>query len=535
MEKQQQALGLKIDHDGELISPDSPISKSLDQNVMLTAKGGGIIFSGKLFVYVSGFFTAFILARLLGAEQYGLYKLALTTIAIASSLSLMGLDLGLIRYVSIFSNRKDQSRLWGTLQLGIGVPLLLSLFASVVVFFLADFIAVRAFHDPDLTPLLRLACLIIPFITINKLFNSTTKGFNRMQDMVIADRFVNSSVKLLVLLLFAVIGLTAAKAITAFGIAELSATLLFVYFINRTFPLKRAFRQAIHVGKEIFRFSLPAYLSNTVQTFSGNIQTILLGSLSTVANVGIFSLATQINMVGSLFHSSVSSASMPVISTLYDQKDTQQLKRYYQTTSKWTFSLNLPLFLIIVLYPEEILAIFGESFVNGAAAISILAWAGLVKTGAGISGSMLDMTGNTKLKLMNSIIAVVVTIVLNLMLIQFLGLIGVAIATLSAVVITNLLRLGEIYKIMHMLPFNIEYLKPILAGLISLFVIFLFSRIFPSNGTIINLIINSVILITVYICGIFLLGLSPEDKQVLQSVRRRLGTVLSRNGNNTAT
>jgi O-antigen/teichoic acid export membrane protein len=529
LENQQRIIDSKLDSKDNRSSTDIPISESLEKNVMLTAKGGSIIFSGKLFVYLIGFFTAFILARFLGAEQYGLYKLALSVIVISSSLSLVGLDLGLIRYVSIFANRKDHARLWGTLQLGIGLPFFFSLIASAAVFVLADLIAVRIFQAPELGQLLRLACLIIPFVTLNKLLNSTSKGFNRMQDMVIADRFVNSSVKVLLILLFAVIGLTAARAITAFGIAEISATILFVYFINRVFSLKRPFRSAKLLRKEIFRFSLPVYLSNTVQTFSGNIQTILLGGLSTVTNVGIFSLASQINLVGSLFHSSISGASMPVISTLYDREDYEHLKRIYQTTSKWTFSLNLPLFLIIVLYPDEILSIFGDSFVDGAAAISILAWANLVNTGTGICGSMLDMTGHTRLKLMNSIIAISVTVILNLFLIQSLGLIGVAIATLSSVAILNFLRVGEVYKLMKMLPFSIGYLKPIFSGLISLAVILLLMQVMPSTENFIYVILNSIVLIIVYIAILLLLGLSAEDRQVLHALSRRLGRLLSRN------
>jgi O-antigen/teichoic acid export membrane protein len=508
------------------------VGKTLEKNVLLTAKGGSIIFIGKLFVFVSGFFTAFILARYLGAENYGLYKLAITTVAIASSLTLSGLDIGLIRYVSIFFNRNDVAKLWGTLQIGIGIPFFLSILASVIVFVFAEFIASSIFHEPELTQLLRLGCVFIPFITLNALFVSTSKGFNRMQDLVIADRFLNSSVKVLLLVLFAVIGLTASRAVTAFGVAEVCATILFLYFVNKVFPFRRPFNTAKRLGKEIFKFSIPVYLSNTIQMFSGNIQTLLLGSLSTVVNVGIFSLATQINMVGSLFHSSVSTAAMPVISTLYDRNDTVQLKRYYQTTSKWTFSLNLPLFLIVVLYPAEILMIFGESFVDGAAALSILAWANLVNTGTGICGSMLDMTGYTRLKLMNSVVAVVSTLILNIVLIQAYGMIGVAVATLSSVAIVNILRVIEVYILMKMLPFNIEYLKPIISGLASLLVIFLLSKVFPSNGSVVFLVVMSIILGAVYLAVLFLLGLSEEDKQILHSVSRRLGAIVSGNRKN---
>ena len=49
----------------------------VDRHMVLAAKGGGMVFAGRLFVWGSRFGMAVLLARLLGADQYGLYNITL--------------------------------------------------------------------------------------------------------------------------------------------------------------------------------------------------------------------------------------------------------------------------------------------------------------------------------------------------------------------------------------------------------------------------------------------------------------------------
>ena len=46
--------------------------RSSEHNMLLAAKGGGITFAGKLFTFGCRLIITFLLARMLGAEQYGL-------------------------------------------------------------------------------------------------------------------------------------------------------------------------------------------------------------------------------------------------------------------------------------------------------------------------------------------------------------------------------------------------------------------------------------------------------------------------------
>jgi O-antigen/teichoic acid export membrane protein len=322
--------------------------------------------------------------------------------------------------------------------------------------------------------------------------------------------------------------LNAKRALVAFSVAVMMAFVLLLYFLNSLFPLKRPLRAARRDAREMLRFSLPVYLTNLIGIFGSNVKTILLGTMSTVTNVGIFVVANRINMIGGMFHQGIVTASAPIVSELYDRGEREQLGRFYQTVTKWTFTLNLPLFLIVLLFPVPILSIFGQSFVGGAAALTILAWANLVDTGTGICGTVLQMTGRTSLKLVNSLVTFVLTLSLNIVLIPRWGLMGAAIASLASAVTINLLRLSQVFILFRLFPYNLSFAKPVAAGLVTVAIVWGIGQLFHTEANLVYTAMNTVLLFVVYAGMILLLGLSQEDRTVLARLRRRAGTVLSR-------
>lgn len=501
---------------------DALPSTKPDRDILLAAKGGGIIFAGTVFNYGSRFFIGILLARLLGAEQLGLYNLALTAAAVAAGLTLLGLRSALVRYVSLYASRRDAAGLWGTLQIGLGLPVLLSVPVGIGLYVFAPAIAERLFDEPRLVPLLRLVSLVIPFLALNELIAAATRGFNKMQYTVIAGNIAQPLIRLVLLLILAIIGLNAVGAVAAFGLTVAVVSVMFLFFLNTLFPLSRPFRMARYDTREVLSFSLPVYLVNLIRTFRGSIQTLLLGALNTVATVGIFSVATQVNLLGKMFHRSVTTATMPIVSELYSKGAWRQLGHFYQTVTKWTFTVNLPIFLIVILFSTPILSIFGRDYSSGATALTILAWANLVDASTGICGVIIDMSGNTSLKLVNSVVVAVFSLGLSILLIPAWGLIGAAVATLTAVTIVNLLRLLEVYILFRMVPYNRSFAKPVAAGLVALVAAYLTKQWLVLIPTLLQLIANVLVLCGIYVLIIVLLGVSDEDRLILNRLWARL-------------
>lgn len=500
------------------------------RDVLLAAKGGAITFAGKLFTLACRLVITFLLTRLLGAEQYGLYHLALTALTVAAALAACGLDSTLVRYVPIFAQRRDEAGLWGALRIALGSTLALSGLFSVALYLQADAIAEGIFRDPQLAPLLRMASLAIPILTIGNVMAAATQGFKKMQYATIARDIAQPLIRLALVVGLAIAGPSAAGALAIFGIALAISTIMLLFFLHRLFPLRRAPHTARYDTAAIFGFAIPFFLSDLMTTFRDNVQTLLLGALNTIESVGVFVIANQITMIGSAFHSAIAAASKPLVAELHDRGAWGQLARIYQTTTKWTFTVNLPLFLIIILFPEHILAIFGQSFIAGTTALVLLAWAIMADVSTGMCGLILDMTGHTGLKLANSIIRLGLSIGLSAWLIPTKGIVGAAIVVLISVGAVNVLRLAQVFALFRLLPYELSILKPLGAGLAALLVVLALGRLTAGATSLLAAALQALTLCAVYVGAILLLGLSDDDRAVLARARSRMSARLSRDG-----
>lgn len=511
----------------EIAAPVASPSVKADHHITAAAKGGGILLGGKFFAYGARFVIGILLARFLAAEQYGLYNLSFAAVEIAAGLAACGLGAALVRYIPIYRSRQDESRLWGTIQIGLILPALVSLFLSIALYILAIPIAEQWFEEPKLAPLLQLVSPAIVFFTLVDMLAAATRGFKEMRYTVIAQDVVLSVVKLFLLLAMVLIGLTAARAVTATSLTEMIVCGLLFFFLNKQFPLRRPLATGQREIGEIVKFSSPMYLADIIIKFSGNIKALLLGTLHNVASVGVFSVASQVTMISDMFHSSIVTVSQPIISEISSRGDRNQLKNFYQTVSRWSLTLNFPLFLALLLFPGPIISIFGETFTNGIVVLKILAWTGLVNTGTGICGVLIDMSGNTRLKLVNTIISVTVSISLSFLMIPTWGLIGAAIASLTSAIIINLLRLIEVFILFRLLPYNAIFLKPLIAGGIAFSLMWIASWFYPTVD-LLHLIVSLPLLVAIYVGLLLLLGLSEEDRLIVQRLRRRVENMLSR-------
>jgi O-antigen/teichoic acid export membrane protein len=504
------------------------IRTSSERNILAAAKGSSIILASRIFGYGCRFLIGILLGRFLGAEQLGLYNLVLTAATIASGIALLGLRSAMVRFVSRALSQQDDAGVWGTLQIGLGITTVLGLILGGGLYLLAVPIAEHLFHEPSLAPLLRYAIVIVPSMALIDIVSAATRGFKRMEYTAIARDMVQPLIKVVLFGILAIVGLTAARALTVFSLTVVVVAILLLYFLSKLFPLNRPLGKAQYHVKEILLFSLPLYLSDLIQTFRRSIETVLLGTMSTIASVGVFTVASQVNIVGQMFHQSIVTVSMPIVSELHTQGEQTQMAGYYQTMTKWTFMVNLPVFLILFLFPAQILGIFGESFVGGATALSILAWGNLVNTGTGICGVVLDMSGKTALKLVNSIVTVVLTLLLSALMIPRWGVIGAAISRLTSVSLVNLLRLVEVYVLFRLLPYNRGFWKPIAAGVIMLAAGWGMRQVIHLESHLLGLIVNVIVLGALYVGTIFLLGLAPEEKQVLRRLVERMRSAISR-------
>ena len=489
-----------------------------DQTILATAKGTSFLAGGSFFEFAARFFIALLLARNLGAGDYGLYVLSISAASIFAGISLLGLDDAMVRYVAILSGRRDRGGVWGTIQIGLGVSVLAGLLMGAGLFILAQPIARDLFHEPRLTPMLRLFAFVVPFLTVSNVLAGIVRGFRRMDYSAFAENVVMSLVRLgLVVVLSLMNDLSLYAAGVIFGISDVAASVTLIILTNRVFPLGEAFHFMPRRDlRAVFGFALPLWLSGVLRQFRRNIETFMLGTLAAASSVGVFAVATNVTLVGHVWLLSILVAVKPILAQLHDQRDRNGLAHLYATSTRWTFALNIPFFLFLVLYPHAILNIFGESFVAGTTVLVLLAFAELMNAGTGICGPMLDMTGHTRVKLANTVLWTVLLIGGDALLIPRWGVVGAATASLIAIGTVNVLTVAEVWILEGLLPYDRSFWKPTIAGLAALVAGLTLQTWIPVGTHVLRAAGEAAVVAAVYGGLTLLFGLAPEDRLVIQ-------------------
>jgi len=502
----------------------SETSSRSEQDILEAAKGGGFLAGGSFFEFATRFLIAILLARTLGAQDYGLYVLAISAASLFAGISLLGLDDAMVRYVAILAGRRDHPGVSGTLQIGLGVSTAAGLLMGAVLLLAAQPIAEGLFHEPRLESLLRLFAVIVPFLTVSNVLAGVTRGFRKMHHVVLAENVVQSVVRVALLAVLAFAGtLNLYAAALVFGISDVAASVTMIVLLNQRFPLAGSFGPGVRRdAKEIFGFALPLWLSGVLRQFRRNIETVMLGALSSASSVGVFSVAGKVNLVGHVFLLSMLGSVKPILAHAHDRNDHEALSRLYRASTRWTLGLSLPFFLITVLYAEPMLRIFGQAFVSGSTALVVLAFAELANAATGVCGPVLDMTGHTRVKLANTALWTVLLIGGSAVFIPRWGVLGAAVATLIAVATVNVLTVIEVRILERLSPYDASFWKPVVAGIGALVVGLALRMWIPVGMTIAPAMLQAVVVGAVYSGLTLLFGLAPDDRMVVDRVLRKV-------------
>jgi O-antigen/teichoic acid export membrane protein len=496
---------------GDLQGANEDPARSFERQLIHVAQAGGASFAGKLFITCLRLISAVILARVLGSAEYGQYSLALTIATFTAALAILGLDSGLVRFISAAVTRRDAERLHAVLSFGFFLPMAVSGFVAFCLFAAAEPLALFVFGDSQLVALLRVSSLLVPLLVWNSQSEAALRGFKRLGLSVVITSFFQSSVRFGLLLVLVLLWASAMGALVVFLIAAAAAAVCFWIVLRK--QLVRAKVSGV-LARELVSFSLPVYASDLLDVLAASVPTFLLGAWGTLSSVGVFAIASQFTMLGQFFHGSLVTAAMPIVTELNERGARDELGRLYRAISKWSFTLNLPLFLIIVLFPTQLLALFGVSFTDGSTALVILAFGTLLNTGTGISGVMLVMTGHSRLKLYNALITTCIVLGASVLLIPSFGLVGAALASLGATATLNLLRLWQTYRLFGLIPYDAQFLKPLCAAGVAVFLTVSLQQWFPLTDAI-SLVVYISLVLGTYLGILFAMGISGEDRMVL--------------------
>lgn len=435
----------------------------VEDAIKWVARGAGVMIIGTFASKAIMYFYRILVARYLGAADYGTLSLALAVFWVFMAFGNLNIQAGVERFVSKYvGSGEDDSKIKGVIVSGFSVTVPTTLLAAVILFFMAPLIASHFFDSPDAVLYLRVFAVAMPFQLIYQMFSNVSSAHKQLGYVALVDKIYRSLATLTVTaaLIFAGYGLMG--AVIAQLVAILTASLLMLYLVEtRVFSFLRTPSKEFRNYHELFHYSYPLLFTSIIGLVTGWTDTLMLGWFDTTSNVGIYNAALPTAQVLGVFGTGFSSILFPVVSSLYGEGKKEKSVDVAATGVKWLLAMSFPLLLVTMVFASPIMRLlFGEVYTAGATALLVLGVAYFTHAIASYAGAYIKSEDRTKLSLLNSGVAAVLNFGLNLYLVPKYSTTGAGIATAISLAAGATLAMAEVYLLFGVNPLRIRKLLP---------------------------------------------------------------------------
>ena len=376
-----------------------------------------------------------LLARLLGADQYGTYSYVLACLGIAVSLAGVGLDLSLVRFVAAYRARAAWPELGGlwrwSRRVVLGAAGVIAAVAALSLGLLGRDL------DASLVRTGWIACGVLPVAALLRLGEARLLGLKQVARAHLPDGVLRPAVTAgLAVLTVGLWGFTLSGP-SAMGIHLLAmsgaAAVVLVLGRNAFRLVPRDVRMR-YEARTWMRVSLPLWGEAAVRVLSNRVDVIMVGALLGMAEAGVFVVASRLAELIVFGAHASQVAARPQIAESHARNDLRGVQDAVTVAATWATLFAVGAGLLLVAWRAPLLGLFGAEFVAGAAVLVILAAANLVAASTALVDSILNMTGHELVTARITAAVLAFKLPLLWFAIQSWGIEGAALAAASAAI-----------------------------------------------------------------------------------------------------
>lgn len=330
------------------------------------------------------FLLVVILARYLSKTDFGLMALVQVVIEFSSYFIDMGFS-NIIIHKQDISHRQLSSLYWLNVITGIVIFLIIISVSP----FIAGF-----YKSPELRPLLNIVAVtfvIIPFGQQHKTLFQKELKFEVISKIEVLSR----SISIITAIYMGIVGFRVYSLAAMVIINSLTSTGLLLYAGLKNH--KPGFIISHKELKGLYSFGIFQLGERTLNYFSGQIDTLLIGKLLGTQALGIYTVAKNLVMKPQqIINPIITRVSFPAMAKV--QNDIPLLRRTYISTTSYLASINFPVHMAIIILAEPLIYyLFGPNWNAAIILVRILAVFAMLRSVFNPIGSLLLAKGRADL------------------------------------------------------------------------------------------------------------------------------------------
>jgi O-antigen/teichoic acid export membrane protein len=363
------------------------------EEAQVLARGAGLAFGLQVAGAGLAFILQVLLARWLGASEFGAYTFTIGWATLVIVCTGLGAPTLVLRFIPTYVVREDFSRLRGLLQ----STLFWTLIVSVGVAILGSVLVGAS--EPSWLGSSRNALLglwLVPLVALMTLQQEIARAFQRLA-LAYAPSLVIRPLLVIVgsLVFLAAGGDLHTDVALAFTVAAVAIGVVFqAGGIWRQVDARVRSSKPRYELRRWSRTALPLMLIASFSIVLMQTDIVFVGAIKGDEAAGLYGAASKTASLVSLILIAVNAIAAPMFSSLFAENRQEALQRLTYQVAEWIFwpSLLVGLFLAVLATP--VLGLFGSEFGDAKWLLIILLVGQVVSAGAGSVGWLMTLTGH---------------------------------------------------------------------------------------------------------------------------------------------
>ncbi len=329
---------------------------------------------GALFSRGLALVSSIFIARFLGAGSYGELGIVQSTIGMFGTFAGLGLGMTATKYIAQF-RETDINRTGKIIGLTISVASFASIIISLILFFIAPWLAKETLGAPHLVSLLRIGSFYLFLLSITGLQNGVLSGYEAFK--AIAYISIIAGISTIPFMVGGVYfyGLPGAVwGLVGSSLVNVVFNYIAIRKISKDKQINIQIKNCLSQKSILHEFALPAFLAGImVGPVTWICNTLLISKSLGYSEMGVYNAANQWMLIILFIPGTLSTIILPILTNINHVDNSIK----YEQVLKYNVILNVVissfLSLIIILSSRFIIGVYGTSFLKAQPVLIILA------------------------------------------------------------------------------------------------------------------------------------------------------------------
>lgn len=444
-------------------------------------KGSFVVFLFSTFGMVLGYALRIFLSRNLSIEDFGLFYAIAAFAGLLNMFKDFGFVTALAKFIPEFIVKGMKKEIRYSILFSLSVQILIGTIVAALVIIFSSQIASDYFHTSQAALPLNIVMLSFVVSITTIIFQAVFRGFGDMKyySSIEPVRIIFTFIVAYLLINLGVLGVAYSYLLSAVIVSLFSFFVLYKKFGVFSVDNNKENISNHKIAKKLIKFSFPIFLGGFAGVTLFYFDTVALTWFRSLREVALYQVAMPTSQFIFIFITCMVPMILPIFSELSARKESKLLSSALSMIIKYCFIIIIPVALILLSFPDLIIRVlFGQTYMDAVPALQILAVGAIFYSLGTLLQTVLVAIGKPYLQAKVVYMMAFLSMLLNFLLVPFLGIIGASLAFTASCFSSLILSIYFLKKNLSSIDIPwLQIIKSFAGGFITLVIIYFFKGI----------------------------------------------------------